>query len=367
MSSPAAGKAGRDPEAAGRSPGGLAARADYRLLLDRLPHPHLLVHGSTVVHASVAACAQLALRIPAGECSLPLDALFDAESARRLSQEAERVLREKVFARVERLWVQRGDGTRVERDAEVVPVPGSPEVVQVCLGLPLSAHDGAAAETARRALLEASLRAIEAQERERARLSREIHDQIGQALSALALRLELLLRQHAIPEQDPQARMLQDILAEVLEQTRSMSLQLRPPQLDDFGLASALRSLLERMFANTPVHYDLEIEGGQGMPANRIALAAYRIIQEALTNVLRHAEARTLRVEVTIGTRGLSLSVIDDGIGFAPDAVTGEHLGLGSMRSRAESLGGHCRILSRVGLGTRVEAWLPWTLDGEDE
>lgn len=337
----------------------------YRQLLDRLPDPVLLLRGETVCYANAAARTQLGMTEPDDNASLSMESLLDVASARRLRQAQAGASDGADWHALDRLRLRCLDDGWLCRDGELLMLPGSPMLFQLTLRGESAEQGAALLAAARRALAEASLRAIEAQERERARLSRELHDQIGQALSALALRLRLLLQQHAISEHDPQVVALSEILDDVLEQTRSLSLQLRPPQLDDFGLPSALRSLLQRLFSNTGIDYEIEIEGNRDIPANRVSVAAYRIIQECLTNVLRHAEARSLRVELRADAQGLALGVVDDGRGFDPQQVDAERLGLRGMRERAEALGGTLSLHSRARLGTLVSAWMPWTMPSE--
>jgi signal transduction histidine kinase len=332
----------------------------YLRLLDRQPDATLLLDDEAVCYANPAARAQLGLPSDEPVPGLPLDALLDGASVQRVRQALGNAARGDGWTALDRLRLRRVDETWIARDGELVAIPEGTGCAQLTLRAAVAEQSAPLVAAARRALAESSLRAIEAQERERARLSRELHDQIGQSLSALALRLRLLLQRHAIPDDDPQVTALSEILDDVLEQTRSMSLQLRPPQLDDFGLPSALRSLLQRLFANTGIHYDIEIEGSRDMPANRVSVAAYRIIQECLTNVLRHAQANAIRVELHADASGLALVVVDDGQGFDLERVDSERLGLRGMRERAEALSGQLRLQSRAGLGTRVWAWLPW-------
>ena len=339
----------------------LASDPRFLCLLDRLPDATLLLDAQTVGYANPVARAQLGLPADEPHPGLPLDALLDGASAQRVRQALDSAAQGDGWIALDRLRLRRVDDSWIARDGELVAIPESTPQVLLTLRAAVAEQSAPLVAAARRALAESSLRAIEAQERERARLSRELHDQIGQALSALTLRLRLLLQQHAIPDDDPQVAALQEILDDVLEQTRSLSLQLRPPQLDDFGLPSALRSLMQRLFANTGIHYDIEIEGSRDMAANRVSVAAYRIVQECLTNVLRHAEADSLRVELKADNAGLSLSVVDDGRGFEVDQVDSERLGLRGMRERAEALGGTLGLHSRPGIGTRVWAWLPWS------
>lgn len=200
-------------------------------------------------------------------------------------------------------------------------------------------------------------RLLSVQEDERRTLSRELHDDIGQQVTAIKLAALAL-------QDEADAARRADIIAEIvgatdqtLSKVRDLSLLLRPPQLDALGLEAALRWQAGVMFRNGPPQLGLTIEPLPVRPSPDAELACFRIAQEALTNALRHARAQ--RVDLTLALRGgrLELDVRDDGRGFAADAAAG--LGLVTMRERAEQLGGELRIESAPGGGTRVRATVP--------
>ena len=150
---------------------------------------------------------------------------------------------------------------------------------------------------------------------------------------------------------------ISDIADQTVVKLRNLSLLLRPPQLDALGLEAALRWQAGAMFRGDQPRLRLELEALPHRPSPAVELACFRIAQEALTNVLRHADARQVIVGLDLSGDTLSLRVIDDGRGF--DASRTPGLGLVTMRERAQQLGGRWELDGADGGGTRVRAWLP--------
>jgi PAS domain S-box-containing protein len=201
-------------------------------------------------------------------------------------------------------------------------------------------------------------RLIEAQESERRALARELHDHVGQELTALKMVLTLALR-------DPDAReqMLKDaseMVDDLVWRVRGLSLDLRPSVLDDLGLRPALDVYFERYTARTGIRVRFEHGGLEPRLPQRVETGAYRLVQEALTNVARHARVSHVSVRMVAGAR-LVVQVEDQGVGFDVEAALGSGLssGLSGMRERAELLGGQLAIESQPGTGTVVTGWLP--------
>src|SRR4051812_21852927 len=201
-----------------------------------------------------------------------------------------------------------------------------------------------------------SQRLLEVQEDERRSLARDLHDDIGQALTALKIQLESLSRSGAAgarAQVDECISTTQHTLARV----RQLSLNLRPLQLDDLGLAAALRTHLDRQaqLGGLTPHFDAsEAPGGVGQ---EIETACFRVAQEAMTNVLRHAQARNLWVRLFAADGRLAVSVRDDGRGFDPEsarrrAAAGGSLGLVSMEERVALEDGRFELRSAPGQGT---------------
>ncbi|MFQ6117239.1 MAG: sensor histidine kinase, partial [Candidatus Bipolaricaulia bacterium] len=201
-----------------------------------------------------------------------------------------------------------------------------------------------------------SVRLLSAQEEERRRIARQLHDELGQALTVAKLDLELVGRE--VPE-GLQGRLREgaQLLDKAIAEVRELSHSLRPPLVDELGLAEALRALSERFAAAENLKIELEAEGLGGLPPEVESLV-YRTAQEALTNAARHAEARRIDVRLSRSGDRLRLEVVDDGRGFDPrEAARG--LGLRGARERAMLAGGSLRIESRPGTGTRLILEVP--------
>lgn len=207
-----------------------------------------------------------------------------------------------------------------------------------------------------------SSRIIEVQETERRQIARELHDEIGQCLTALKITLEGLQRVAKEPAVAGRLAESVELSAHTLAQVRRLSVDLRPSQLDDLGLEPAVRSILTRQASTgdfTP-HYDSAFDGDA--LSDQVETACFRVCQEALTNIIKHAQARNVWVRIEQQGSKLQLSVRDDGRGFDPElggrrAAAGESFGLLGMQERAMLTGGRLEIHSTPGQGTELRAW----------
>ncbi len=216
-----------------------------------------------------------------------------------------------------------------------------------------------AASAARCALERHSRMVVEAQERERRRVAGELHDEIGQTLTGLKLTLEGHdgLSSEAAAVRLQRAR---DLTVELLGRVHDLSLDLRPTVLDDLGLQPALIWLVQRYSDQTGVHVTLRCSGLEGRLRPELEVAAYRIVQEALTNVARHAGVDRAAATCALESGRLRLEVADDGTGFEVEAVAaGKSSGLAGMEQRARSTGGRISVHSAPGRGTTVVAEFP--------
>jgi signal transduction histidine kinase len=199
------------------------------------------------------------------------------------------------------------------------------------------------------------LAAVLLEETERRHLARELHDEIGQSLTALKVRLELM---------QPSSNEALALANELMQRVSSLSLDLRPAMLDDLGLLPALLWLFDRYRTQTGIAVEFAHEGLEGprLPRER-ETAAYRIVQEALSNAARHSGAASVAVRVLRRGERLSVQVEDSGKGFDPDAILADPQtgGLLGMRERATALGGRLTIEAASGKGTRLYAELPTT------
>jgi two-component system sensor histidine kinase UhpB len=202
-------------------------------------------------------------------------------------------------------------------------------------------------------------RALGAQENERRRLARELHDEIGQTLTGVVLQLEAL--QRAAPAELQEAIIeAQETARSGVEDMREIARGLRPPALDEFGLRSALVSLASQVADRSGVHVRPRLAERLPDLAPEQDLAIYRVAQESLTNVARHADASRVDLSLTsTGGGDVELRVRDDGCGIAPHEANGAGTGLAGMRERALLIGARLTIAGRDEGGTEVELTVP--------
>ncbi len=204
-------------------------------------------------------------------------------------------------------------------------------------------------------------------EDERRFLSHELHDELGQTLTALKLGLQVAARAEPPPggEGSPLAQPL-GIIDDLIARVRRISLDLRPPLLDEVGLVSALRAYLQSQTTVSGVAIELhgpdpDDEASFRLPSD-CEIACFRVVQESITNVLRHAAARRIDVRVARSANRVSLSIQDDGCGFDPvtldEAAAHGHLGVLGMRERIRARGGQFTLTSTPGLGTAIQVEL---------
>jgi signal transduction histidine kinase len=202
---------------------------------------------------------------------------------------------------------------------------------------------------------------VDAEEKERQRIAGEVHDDSLQVLSALDMRIQTLARAEEDADRRQALQAAREIVRLASDRLRNLVFDLRPPELERVGLGAVLRASLERLGAESgmevDLHDDLEMQ-----PPPDAGIVLYRIAQEALSNVRRHARATGAVITLSPEDGGFLLQVRDDGRGFDPAERAGQsskHFGLTVMRERAETVGGWIRVESLPGKGTVVEAWVP--------
>jgi two-component system sensor histidine kinase UhpB len=209
---------------------------------------------------------------------------------------------------------------------------------------------------------------VRAQEEERKRISRELHDDTAQILFAQILRLTALKGSPNANVQEV-ASTLEEMTVEALEGVRRLALELRPPALDDLGLLAALGELAQRISDQTGIPVDYQARGLKGRMPAEMELVLYRIAQEALMNVAKHAHASHAWLDLERAEHEVTLMVRDDGAGFDLASATqrddrGVGLGLFGMEERAHLVGGSLKIETDRGKSTRILARIPLDLDG---
>ena len=198
-------------------------------------------------------------------------------------------------------------------------------------------------------------RVVAGQEVERRRLARELHDETGQALTSILLGLR------AVEESNDDVNVdeLRRLVVATLQDVRRLAVQLRPTALDDFGLVAALERLTINFSESSGIEVDLESQLGRERVPEDVETTVYRTVQEALTNIVKHAGAK--KVSILLVRRGNSVSAIveDDGRGFDPDAVDTARLGLAGMRERVELHDGRLTVEAAPGAGTTIRVEVP--------
>lgn len=262
-----------------------------------------------------------------------------------------------------RVVLDRPDGSAREVElmfSAVRPSHGRPQVLVVVIDLTQRRHERAEIEQSQLELRQLSASLVEAREAERRRIARELHDELGQQLSALKMELSTLrgtqdaaVRAHRI---DGMLQMIDETVGSV----RRIAADLRPLMLDDLGLSAALDWLAREFARRMGIQVRLELDDNAPPVPERAAIAVYRMVQEALTNIARHAKATRARIELRQADGELLLTVDDDGVGLPPMAMhrAGSH-GLVGMRERCHMLGGELQIGASPLGGSRIAVRLP--------
>ncbi len=252
----------------------------------------------------------------------------------------------------------------VRRDGTVVPTETTFTFVHAIDGKPTGivgvARDMSRDTRTETALRYLSRRLLDLQETERRRTSRELHDEVGQALTGV----KLMLGQALAAPSEQSAQIItetQALIDELMVRVSEMSRELRPSVLDDLGIVPALQWFFARYERQTRVKVRFHQDGPECRLAPVMETAIYRIVQEALTNAARHSGVKSVEVALSLGQDGVTIQVADKGVGFDPAAKleSGQLSGIVGMRERALSLGGDLRVQSRVGAGTCIFVDLP--------
>ncbi len=223
-----------------------------------------------------------------------------------------------------------------------------------------AARAAVAVELRQRVARDALQRVVSAQELERRRLARELHDETGQALTSILLGLRGLEDVHDEATLKASVAEVRDLVRSTLQDVRRLAVELRPTALDDFGLVAALERLTENFAEQTgmTVEFVPNLPGDGRFPPE-VETALYRLVQESLTNIVKHARAKEVSIVLTAKPGSVTVIVEDDGVGFEPGRQTGDGIGLLGMRERVGLFGGRVVLESRPGAGTTVVAEVP--------
>ncbi len=222
-----------------------------------------------------------------------------------------------------------------------------------------AARAAVAVELSQRVARDAVRRVVQAQELERQRLARELHDETGQALTSILLGLKPL--EEALADHPARAALgeLREHVVSALQDVRRLAVELRPAVLDDFGLVPALERLIDAFAERSEVRVDFHSALGELRLPSEIETTLYRVVQESLTNILKHANARHISVSLARRESTVAAVIEDDGDGFDPRSIREEGVGLLGMRERLSFVDGRLEIESRPGAGTTIVAEVP--------
>lgn len=216
-------------------------------------------------------------------------------------------------------------------------------------------------QTSRRQLRELSAFLQQVREEERAHIARELHDELGQMLSGLHMDVGWLQRRLGDEDEQETAKIaaMTHLIDSALRTVRRISTDLRPPVLDDLGLEAAVEWLVEGFRSRAGITCELQIDLGDVELDGTLAIAIFRLVQESLTNIVRHAQATRVDIKLKLERQALRLLIEDDGIGFEVGAGRPRSFGLLGMRERALALDGQFNVNSRPGAGTAISAVIP--------
>lgn len=331
-----------------------ATRANHRLptefvqLAALLPDGVLIADGDAVIYANPAASSILGIAVGHTDSATQLLASLDAHMPRSHNGELPVQLCRiggEPFHAVMITQQLRHAG----RDCQLFVIRDLSEL-----------EHGRAALAASNSELQAMAgRLFSLQEDERRSISRDLHDDIGQAITAMKLAACAARDEENTPRRQDDIDQIIELADTTVIKLRNLSMLLRPPQLDALGLEAALRWQAGLLFRSTDVELLLDVDALPRRPSNEVEQACFRIAQESLTNALRHACASQVSLSLRDSSEGrLHLLVVDDGEGFDPAGPRG--LGMIVMRERAQSAGGSLHIETAPGAGTRIDLRLPY-------
>ena len=347
------------------------SEARYRLLVDMSPYAIGVHLDGNVVMANQAALSLFGASRADDLIGWPMEGLIHPDRRAAARDRIQRMLAgetglypaEDVYLRLD------GSVFDVEVSAAPFTYNGRPAVQVIALDISQRKRTDAALRDSRRQLQFLSKRVLEVQEAERRRVAHELHDELGQALTAIKINLLGQQRLATPSPADPRSESLR-IVDQALQQVRTLALALRPSMLDDLGLAPALKWMAEQSAAQSGFEVRFHTATSAARLEPEIETACFRIVQVALTNVQRHARARRVEIDLYQDGDTLVLSVSDDGCGFDVAAMldrasAGASLGLLGMRERASLIDGQLEIVSAPGQGSTVRLRCPWRVREE--
>ena len=333
----------------------------YRQLLDVSPVGIAVHSGGRLVFANRAGARIIGANEPEEIFGKPIMDIIHPENQATARERIQRMMSgEKGLYPTEDRYL-RLDGSEVPVEVMAVPLTfeGKPAVQVIIQDITGRKRAEQELRLSRDRLAELTRRLVDTQESERRAVGRELHDQFGQMLTAL--KIDLDMSRHLPPETaEKKIAQAQELASDLLKRTSRLSLELRPPMLDDLGLIPALTWHLSRYQEQTGIPVDFKHAAVEGRRfETEIETTAYRIVQEALTNVARHARATQVKIGVRKRGGWLEIRLEDDGVGFDTQSALSQNRGLAGMKERAQLVGGVFEVESKPGAGTKKNIRLP--------
>lgn len=335
-----------------------------RLIFDMVPVAIWITEGDAVVYGNQA-CARLFGSEPREHFSgRSLFEFLSPGSHERVRFTVAEALADQSSVRTLTGEIARHDGSvrQVEMVIAALPDHQRTLVQMVISDITLQSQERRQLLLSKHTLRLFSASLVDAREEERRRIARELHDELGQRLSALKLELASLDRQVGFASQAAHIRSMMDLVDDTVAATRRIATDLRPPMLDDLGLQAAIEWLARDFARRSGLHIHLQLDAIPHQMDPRAATALYRIVQETLTNCVRHARATEVRIAAALMEGSIEFTIQDDGDGFSrlpPYSPMGS-FGLIGIRERVLMLGGQLSISNAPEGGARLVVRLPW-------
>ena len=333
-----------------------------KVILELAPVAIWVIEGERIVFANRACIELFGTDIPDDLVGRSIYKLLGIDSQASVRQTVARTLESGLPVTAENQTIVRFDGGLRDVDIALAALPDHGQTVfQMALtDITTKSRESRELEMSRRELRELSASLVDAREEERRRIAREMHDELGQRLTALQMELSSLRALVPSPSANVRIQAMLAMVDETVASVRRISTELRPLMLDDLGLNAAIEWLAQDWSERTGIRVATDLGEQEPEAGASAAIAVFRMVQEALTNVVRHARASRVLIRMRQRSEELELSVQDDGVGFAEPSIhrTGSH-GLLGIRERAYMLGGHLEIANAASGGARLTVRLP--------
>lgn len=338
-------------------------RERLRAVIDLSPAAIWIADATGISFANRAAARLVGVADGNDLVGSPVSSWLDAEAHAALAQRLQRARSQERVDEPLAATLRRVDGS--SREVEIVvgslPDHGHTVVQLVIADVSARRQQLRELEASRRALRRLSANVVEAREEERRRIARELHDELGQGLSALKLEIAGCVRGHGLDAGDARVGVMLAQLDEITASVRRIAADLRPLMLDDLGLGDAIEALAQDFRRRHGIDVELALDPIDVPADPRTAIGLYRMVQESLTNVARHAQATRVRIRLYRVGANVELDVTDNGIGAAaPPRPRDSQFGLLGMRERADMLGGSFAFGRGDDGGARVRVRVPW-------